>query len=56
MTQGYMYKRFKVTPRETSLVVQWLGVCLLVQRIWVGSLVWKDSTCLETTKPACLKY
>ena len=29
----------------TSLVVQWLRICLLMQRTWVWSLVWGDPTC-----------
>ena len=35
---------FKTTPR-TSLVSQWRGVCLSMQRTWVWSVVWEDSTC-----------
>jgi len=29
----------------TSLMVQWLRVCLPIQRTWVQSLVREDSTC-----------
>ena len=35
----------------TPLVVQWLRICLPMQRTWVGSLVWEDSTCNGATKP-----
>ena len=35
----------------TSLVVQWLAVCLRVLETWVRSLVQKDSTCRRATKP-----
>ena len=28
----------------TSLVIQWLGICLPTQGTWVRSLVWEDST------------
>ena len=35
---------FKTTPR-TSLVAQWREVCLPMQRTWVWSVVWEDSTC-----------
>ena len=36
----------------TSLVVQWLRICLSMQRTRVGSLVWEDSMCNGATKPA----
>ena len=35
----------------TSLVVQWLRICLPMQRTRVLSLVWEDSTCQGATKP-----
>ena len=35
----------------TSLVVQWLRICLTMQGMWVQSLVWKDHTCHGATKP-----
>ena len=31
--------------RGTSMVVQWLRVCLSMQGTWVQSLVWEDPTC-----------
>ena len=34
-----------------SLVAQWLRICLPMQRAWVQSLLWEDSTCVRTTKP-----
>ena len=34
----------------TSLVVQWLRICLPVQEAWVPSLVPEDPTCLRATK------
>ena len=34
----------------TSLVVQWIGICLPMQGTWVRSLVWENSTCLGATK------
>ena len=37
-------------PR-TSLVVQWIGICLTVQETQAQSLVWEDSTCCGATKP-----
>ena len=30
---------------ETSLVAQWLRICLPVQGTWVRALVWEDPTC-----------
>ena len=35
----------------TSLVAQWIRICLPVQGTWVQSLVWEDSTCRRATKP-----
>ena len=40
----------------TSLVVQWLGICLPMQKSWVWSLDWEDGTCLGATKPICHNY
>ena len=40
----------------TSLVVQWLRICLTIQGIWVQSLVWKDRTCHGATKPMHHNY
>lgn len=54
----------------TGLMVQWIGVCLPMQRTWVWSLVWEDfhtqlRPCVTTTelrahmlqllKPTCLE-
>lgn len=38
-----------------SLVVQWLGIHLAVQRTPVQSLVWEDPTRCRATKPVCHK-
>ena len=38
---------------RTSLVGQWLRICLPVQGTRVRSLVWEDSTCSGATKPMC---
>ena len=40
-------------PVGTSLVVQWLGICLAMQRTQVQSLGWEDSTCHGAAKPVC---
>ena len=34
----------------TSLVGQWLRICLPMQRTWVWSLVWEGSTCHGATR------
>ena len=41
---------------RTLLVIQWLRICLPVQRIWVWSLVWEDPMCCRTAGPRCLSY
>ena len=35
----------------TSLVVQWLGICLPMQGTWVRAQVREDPTCCGATKP-----
>ena len=40
----------------TSLVVQWLGVCLPMQGMWVRSLVQEDPTCCRATGPMRHSY
>ena len=40
----------------TSLVVQWIRICLSMQGTQVWSLVWEDSTCLGATKPMDHNY
>ena len=37
--------------RGASLVVQWLRICLPMQRTRVRALVWEDPTCHGATKP-----
>ena len=39
-----------VTRIRTSLVVQWLRICLPTRGSWVWSLVWEDPTCCGATK------
>ena len=38
---------------QTSLVVQWIRICLPMQGTWVQFLVREDSTCCGATKPVC---
>ena len=45
------YASLKSFTEQTSLVVQWLKICLPMQGMQVRSLVGKDSTCHGATKP-----
>ena len=40
----------------TSLVAQWLRICLPMQGTWVRALVWEDPTWHRATKPLCHNY
>ena len=40
----------------TSLVAQWLRICLPMQGTWVQALVWEDLTCCGATKPMRHNY
>ena len=42
----------RLVPR-TSLVVQWLRICLPVQRMWVPSLVQEDPRCRARAQSPC---
>ena len=41
---------------EISPMVQWFTICLLMEGIWVRSLVKEDSTRCRATKPVCHNY
>ena len=41
----------EISCQETLLMVQWSRICPPVQGTWVRSLVQKDLTCHQTTKP-----
>ena len=41
---------------RNSLVAYRLRICLPVQRTWVKSLVWEDTTCHRATKPVLHNY
>ena len=41
---------------RASLVEQWLGVCLPMQRSRVRALVWEDPTCRGATRPVSHNY
>ena len=46
----------KYITTGTSLVAQWLRICLPTQGTWVRSLVWEDPTCRRATKPVRHNY
>ena len=41
---------------RTSLVMQWLRICLPMQGTEVRALVWEDPTCCGATKPMRHNY
>ena len=47
---------FKTQIQGTSLVAQWLRICLPMQGTRVWALVREDPTCRGTTKPVCHRY
>ena len=44
------------TVIRTSLVAQWLRICLPMQGTRVRALLWEDSTCRRATKPVRHNY
>ena len=50
------YGHFKKYVPGTSLVAQWLRICLPMQGTRVRALVWEDPTCRSATKPVCHNY
>ena len=50
--QDYDWKK----QRRTSLVVEWLRICLSVLGTLVQTLVWEDPMCCRATKPMCHIY
>ena len=44
------------TKEGTSLVAQWLRICLPMQGTRVQALVWEDPTCRGATKPESHNY
>ena len=41
---------------STSLVAQWLSICLAIQGTQVWSLIWEEFICHGETKPVCHNY
>ena len=54
--QGGLFKSPYNIGYRTSLVAQWLRICLPMQGTWVRSLAREDHTCHGATKPMCYKY
>ena len=52
----YIQRYIYLKPRRTSLVIQWLRICLPTEGTWVQSLVQEDPTCHRATKPVCHNY
>ena len=53
---AWIYTHSKGTQTLTSLVIQWLRICLQMQGTWVQSLVWENSTYSKATKPMSHNY
>ena len=51
-----LFYSFKNIILGTSLVVQWLRICLPMQGTWVRALVQEEPTCHGATKPVCHNY
>ena len=48
--------RIKIIVTGTSLVAQWLRICLPMQGTQVQALVWEDPTCCGAAKPLRYNY
>ena len=48
-------KKRKNPQTGTSLVAQWIRICLPAQGTWVCSLIWEDPTCSATTEAHLLQ-
>ena len=49
-------EEYKVRQEGSSLVVQWLRICLPMQGTLVRSLLWEDPTCCRATKSMYHSY
>ena len=56
ITKAGNISRVRRGPLRSSLVVQWLGIHLPMQGMWVQSLVREDPTCLRAIKPVHHNY
>ena len=50
------YSSLRKLIQELPWVAQWRRICLLMQGIWVQSLIQEDPTCWGATKPVYLNY
>ena len=55
-TQSSIHVCCRWRNHRTSLMAQWLRICLPVPGTQVLSLVQEDPTCLRVTKPVCHRY
>ena len=53
LIHGFFFTKYGL---GTSLVAQWLRICLPVQKTRVRALVWEDPTCHGAIKPLCHNY
>ena len=51
-----MINIYTIMSTGTSLVAQWLRICLPMQGTRVQALVWEDPTCRGETKPVRHNY
>ena len=56
ITKNEYAEHIKNNHPGTSLVVQWLIICLPMQGTWVRALVQEDPTCCRATKPVRHNY
>ena len=49
-------KKEKKVNEETSLLAQWLRICLPMQETRFRAVIWEDPTCRGATKPVCHNY
>ena len=56
LTKFYAPATVQVLRTRASLVVQWLRICLPMQKTWVWALVQEDPTCRRATKPVRHNY
>ena len=55
--EGYkISEQLLIIDIGTSLMAQWLRICLPMQGTWVQALVWEDPTCRGAAKPMHHNY
>ena len=53
---AWLQSHVKNCQPGTSLVAQWLGICLPIQGTWVRVLVREDPTCRGAVEPVSHNY